>query len=89
MLEVEFIGQDGRTAIRSGYNGLPPHVASISAIPTIFTPDAFPSTTQFILAWDSHQICWLAYPVAWVHTWRLVPVAEECLKLNNPQGQIG
>jgi len=21
--------------------------------------------SQFILAWDRHQICWLAYPVAW------------------------
>jgi len=24
--------------------------------------------SQFILAWDRHQICWLAYPVAWLHT---------------------
>ena len=22
--------------------------------------------SQFILAWDWHQICWLAYPVAWL-----------------------
>ena len=22
--------------------------------------------SQFILAWDRHQICWLAYPVAWL-----------------------
>jgi len=21
---------------------------------------------QFILVWDRHQICWLAYPVAWL-----------------------
>jgi len=21
--------------------------------------------SQFILAWDRHQVCWLAYPVAW------------------------
>jgi len=24
-----------------------------------------PQPSQFILAWDRHQICWLAYPVAW------------------------
>jgi len=35
-------------------------------IPTIFMPNALPDTTlQFILAWDRHQICWLAYPLAW------------------------
>jgi len=22
--------------------------------------------SQFILAWDRHQICWIAYPVAWL-----------------------
>jgi len=32
----------------------------------ILTLDALPATTsQFILAWDRHQICSLAYPVAW------------------------
>jgi len=24
-----------------------------------------PQRSEFILAWDRHQICWLAYPVAW------------------------
>ena len=24
-----------------------------------------PQPSQFILAWNRHQICWLAYPVAW------------------------
>jgi len=24
-----------------------------------------PQPSHFILAWDRHQICWLAYPVAW------------------------
>jgi len=27
-----------------------------------------PHCSQFILAWDRHQKCWLAYPVAWL-TW--------------------
>jgi len=27
-----------------------------------------PQPSQFILAWDRHQICWLAYPVAWKYT---------------------
>jgi len=40
--------------------------ALISAIPTIFTPDALPGTTLPIYrGLDRHQICWLAYPVAW------------------------
>ena len=46
--------------------------APTSAIPTIFMPDAFPGTpSQFILAWDRHQMCWLAYPVARLGTWSL------------------
>jgi len=24
---------------------------------------------QFILAWDRHQVCWIAYPVAWLNCW--------------------
>jgi len=24
-----------------------------------------PQPSQFVLAWDRHQTCWLAYPVAW------------------------
>jgi len=24
-----------------------------------------PQPSQFILAWDRHQVCWVAYPVAW------------------------
>jgi len=34
--------------------------------PAIFTLDALPVATassQFILAWDRHQICWIAYPL--------------------------
>jgi len=35
-----------------------------SAIPSIFMPDAFLlQHSHFILAWDRHHICWLAYPV--------------------------
>jgi len=52
-----------RSATPSRLIGVP-----TSAIPTIFMQDALPYTTQFILAWDRHQICWLAYPVAWFHT---------------------
>jgi len=29
-----------------------------------------PEPSQFILAWYRHQVCWLAYRVAWLrHTW--------------------
>jgi len=50
-----------------------------------------PSLTQpsrFILAWDRHQICWLAYPVAWVNietsnfVWRLI-TASPNLRMTN------
>jgi len=39
----------------------------IPAIPTIFTPDALLApSSQFILVWNRHQICWVAYPVTWL-----------------------
>jgi len=31
-------------------------------------PGAIP---HLILAWDRHQICWLAYPVAWLINYRI------------------
>jgi len=35
--------------------------------PSHVTLDALPAATlPFILAWHRHQICWLAYPVAWL-----------------------
>jgi len=51
---------------QSGWTATPSRlIDAISAIPTIFMPDALPDTTlPFILAWDRHQICWLAYTVA-------------------------
>jgi len=39
--------------------------APTSAIPFLAQP------SQFILAWDRQQICWLAYPVAWFAQWLL------------------
>jgi len=40
--------------------------APTSAIPTIFCQMPFLSQPSlFILAWDRHKICWLAYLVAW------------------------
>jgi len=43
------------------------HRCPTSIIPTIFMPDTLPVATlhsQFILARDRHQVCWVAYPVA-------------------------
>jgi len=38
-----------------------------SIIATILKSDALPAEpSQFILAWDRHQVCWLACPVAWL-----------------------
>jgi len=56
----DFLVQSRWTATPSRLTGAP-----ISAIRTIFTPfPFFAQPYQFILAWDRHQICWLAYPVA-------------------------
>jgi len=50
-------------------DGLPPiqpNWCPNSAISTIFTPDALPGTALPIYpGLGQHQICWLAYPVAW------------------------
>ena len=55
--------QSGWTATPSRLTGAP-----ISAIPTIFMPDALPGTNLPIYpGLDRHRICWLAYPVAWLH----------------------
>jgi len=49
-------------------DGLPPSRltgAPISAIPTMLRQMPFLAQhSQFILAWDRHQICWLVYPLA-------------------------
>jgi len=37
--------------------------------------------SHFILAWDRHQICWLAYPVAWLTT--QVAISVKCMVSNN------
>jgi len=34
-----------------------------------------PQPSYFALAWNRHQICWLAYPVAWYTQWHDYPVA--------------
>jgi len=48
----------GRHSIRTNQQ-------STSINPPIFTLDALLlQPCQFILAWDRHQICWIAYPVA-------------------------
>jgi len=55
---------------QSGWTATPSRLiyAPTSIIPTIFTPDAFlTQPSQFILAWEKHQICWLAYLVAWFY----------------------
>jgi len=38
-----------------------PHPPFLRRMPFLLQP------SQFILAWNRHQICWLAYPVAWLH----------------------
>jgi len=49
------------------------HSVRINQPPTSLIPPFLrwmpflPQPSQFILAWDKHQICWLAYPVAWFH----------------------
>ena len=52
--------------------------APTSAIPPILCQMPFlaPQSSQFLLAWDRHQVCWLAYLVAWLmsrKTCKLIP----------------
>jgi len=69
---LDFLVQNESNTGRCTNNpdGLPPH-------PDYLLPSPLPSPpflrwmpfltqpSQFNLAWDRHQICWLAYPVAW------------------------
>ena len=53
---------------QSGWTSSPSRLigAPTSAIPPFLCRMPFlTQPSQFILAWDRHQICWLAYPVAW------------------------
>ena len=65
-----------QTHQQSGWTTTPSRLigAPTSAIPTILSRMPFlTQPSQFILAWDRHQICWLAYPVAWKN--------DKCLRL--------
>jgi len=47
----------------AGHHSIQTNQWSTSLISPFFMPDALPAATfEFILAWDRHQICWLAYP---------------------------
>jgi len=41
--------------------------------------------SQFILAWDRHQICWLAYPVAWFVVTINRLLTYDAIQLNSKQ----
>ena len=52
------------------------HSIRTNQIPTSNIPSPFLcqmpfllQPSQFILAWDRHRTCWLAYPVAWFNDW--------------------
>jgi len=50
---------DGRHSIRT-------YQRPTSVIPPFLRRMSFlPQPSHFILAWNRHRICWLAYPVAW------------------------
>jgi len=38
-----------------------------SIIPFLHQMPFLPQPSKFILAWNRQQICWLAYPVAWLY----------------------
>jgi len=60
---------DGRHSIRTNQQ-------PTSIIPRIFTPDALlPQPSQFILAWDRQQICWLSV-LQFSHAKDLVGIAS-------------
>jgi len=47
-------------------NWCPP---SLPSAPFLCRMPFLTQPSQFILAWNRHQICWLAYLVAWLHTY--------------------
>jgi len=70
LLSLMVQGKDNRGRRTDNPVGLHPIQtigAPTSSSPPFLMPDAFlPQPSQFILvAWDRHQVCWLAYPVAW------------------------
>jgi len=78
---------DGRHTVRS--IGTP-----IFIIPTIFTPNVLlPQLSEFIPAWDGHQLCCAAYPVAWCVWYGLkteyVGSAIHLLNITIPNGMSG
>jgi len=52
---------------QSGWTATPSRLigASIAIQPFLRRMPFLAQPSQFILAWDRHQICWLTYPVAW------------------------
>ena len=64
-----------REDIRCGHTDNPAGCYSIRTnqrptsfiLPFLHRMPFLPQLSQFILAWDRHQICWLVYSVAWFH----------------------
>ena len=51
---------------RAGHHSIRTNRRPTNIIPPFLRRMPFLSQpSQFILVWDGHQICWLAYPVAW------------------------
>jgi len=58
-------GENNRQAHQQS-SWTPSHPVTHSIYPTIFTRVPFlPQPSQFILAWDRHEVCWVVYLVAW------------------------
>ena len=50
----------------AGHHSIRTNQRPTSVIPPFLHRMPFiPQPSHFILAWDGHQICWLAYPVMW------------------------
>ena len=74
LLDFQQQNEDNTGRCTNNLDGLPPH-------PDKLVPPPLPSPpflcrmlfltqpSQFILAWDRYQICWLAYLVAWFNRW--------------------
>ena len=70
------------------------HSVRINQPPTSLIPPFLrrmpflPQPSQFILAWDKHQICWLAYPVAWFHVLLTTSSIYYCWRYHHTTPQL-
>ena len=71
------ISEADTSTIPAGRHSIQANQQCTSLIAPLLRPVPFlPQPSQFILAWDRHQICWFAYPVAYLRSTSLLIVLQ-------------